>query len=445
MPKITLVGAGSYVFTRNLCNDIMLTPALQDSTISLMDINPERLSQACNMVEYLVERNGVSTKIEATTDRREAIQGADYVVTTFQQGGLDGYALDIDIPRKYGVEQCVGDTLGPGGVFRALRTIPVMLDICDDMDELASPDALLINYVNPMAANCWGVADGSGRPFVGLCHSVQGTSEMLAKWAGVPYDEVNYLCAGINHQAFFLTFNHKDKDLYPRLFEAIQRPEIYGSEPVRIELMKYFGYFVTESSGHASEYVPYFRKNLKLIEEDLVPRFTSPDDDWFDFGRTGGYLRHCQQTAKNLQGEFQEALDEAKQAREARSREYCSYIIEAIETNHPIKINGNVPNDNLITNLPNGCIVEVPCLVDALGIQPTVVGDIPVQLAGLNRTNINVQECIKEAALNGDKDAVYHAVMLDPLTAAVCTLPQIHDMVTEMLEAQKEWLPEFQS
>lgn len=444
MPKITLIGAGSYVFTRNLCNDILLTPSLQDSTISLMDIDPARLAQASNMVQYLVDKFGLHARVEATTDRLEAIRGADYVVTTFQQGGLDGYALDIDIPRKYGIEQCVGDTLGPGGVFRALRTIPVLLDICDDMDTFAAPDALLINYVNPMAANCWGVAEGSGRPFVGLCHSVQGTSEMLASWCDVPYNEVNFVCAGINHQSFFLTFNHKDEDLYPRLREAIQRSEIYGSEPVRIELMKYFGYFVTESSGHASEYVPYFRKNAKLIEEDLVPRFTNPEDHWFDFGRTGGYLRHCQMTAKNLQGEFQEAMDGAKSDPEERSREYCSYIIEAIETNRPVKINGNVPNDNLITNLPNGCIVEVPCLVDASGIQPTIVGDIPVQLAGLNRTNINVQECIKEAALSGDKEAVYHAVMLDPLTAAVCTLPQIHDMVTEMLEAQKPWLPEFQ-
>lgn len=444
MPKITLIGAGSYVFTRNLCNDILLTPALQDSTISLMDIDPNRLSQACNMVEYLVDRYELKAKVEATTERREAINGADYVVTTFQQGGLDGYALDIDIPRKYGVEQCVGDTLGPGGVFRALRTIPVLLDICNDMDELASPDALLLNYVNPMAANCWGVAEGSGRPFVGLCHSVQGTSEMLASWCDVPYNEVNFVCAGINHQAFFLTFRRKEEDLYPRLREVIQRPEIYGSEPVRIELMKYFGYFVTESSGHASEYVPYFRKTPRMIEEDLVPRFTSPDDHWFDFGRTGGYLRHCQMTAKNLQSEFQEVLDGAKSAKKERSREYCSYIIEAIETNRLVKINGNVSNDGLITNLPDGCTVEVPCLVDASGIQPTVVGDLPVQLAGLNRTNINVQECVKEAALYGNQEAVYHAVMLDPLTAAVCTLPQIHDMVTEMLEAQKQWLPQFQ-
>jgi alpha-galactosidase len=350
--------------------------------------------------------------------------------------------LDIDIPLKYGVGQCVGDTLGPGGVFRALRTIPVLLDLCDDMDDLA-PDALLINYVNPMAANCWAVSAGSGRPFVGLCHSVQGTSEMLAKWAGVPYSEVSFLCAGINHQSFFLELRRGKRDLYPAIWKAIEDPKIYGSEPVRIELMKYFGYFVTESSGHASEYAPYFRKTPKMIEEELVPSFKNPGDQWFDFGRTGGYLRHCQQTALNLTGEFQGVLDGVSALAETPSHEYGAAIIAAMETNQPARINGNVPNFGLITNLPEGCTVEVPCLVDAGGVQPVVVGDLPPQLAALNRTNINVQELIVEAAISGSIDAVYHAVMLDPLTAAVCTLPQIHAMVTELLEAQKQWLPEL--
>src|SRR5215216_6521060 len=205
MPKITLIGAGSVVFTRNLCSDILLVPALQDSTISLMDIDAGRLRNSHDLVQNMVDRRGLDARVEATTDRREAISGADYVVTTFQQGGLEAYAFDIEIPRKYGVEQCVGDTLGPGGIFRGLRTIPVLMDLCDDMDDLA-PDALLLNYVNPMAINCWAVADGSGRPHVGLCHSVQGTSEMLARWINVPYDDISFFCAGINHQAFFLEF-----------------------------------------------------------------------------------------------------------------------------------------------------------------------------------------------------------------------------------------------
>lgn len=440
MPKITFIGAGSLVFTRNLTSDILLAPALQDSTITLMDIDAARLEQARSIVQAMIERRGIKARVEATTDRRVAVENADYVITTFQQGGLDAYKLDIDIPQKYGVEQCVGDTLGPGGVFRALRTIPVLLDLCDEMDELAA-DALLLNYVNPMAANCWAVADGSGRPHIGLCHSVQGTSEMLAKWIGVPYEQVNFLCAGINHQAFFLEFMRGKEDLYPLLWEAIERPEVIAEEPVRTDIMKYFGYFVTESSGHASEYMPYFRKNAAMVNEELVPRFTDDANFWFDYARTGGYLRHCLHRLEQFQSEYDEIVGGEFPTK--RSHEYGSAIIEAMETNQPAKVAGNVPNSGLITNLPQGCCVEVPCLIDGSGVQPTFIGDLPPQLAALNRTNINVQSLIVEAALTGSVDAVYHAVMLDPLTAAVCTLPQIHGMVSELLEAQAQWLPQF--
>jgi len=442
MPKITLIGAGSVVFTRNLCSDILLTPVLQESTIALMDIDPARLAQARDLVQALVDQRGLKAQVVATTERREAVQDADYVITTFQQGGLDAYALDIEFPQRYGVEQCVGDTLGPGGVFRALRTIPVLIDLCRDLDDLA-PDALLINYVNPMAANCWAVDVATGRPCVGLCHSVQGTSEMLAAWIGVSYEEVAFLCAGINHQSWFLEFRRGDEDLYPLLWEAIGRPEVYAQEPVRIELMKYFGYFVTESSGHASEYVPYFRKNARMVNEDLVPRFKDPANHWFDFGRTGGYLRYCVSRLTEAQKEYQELLAGIGNLPTHRTHEYGSYIVEAMETNRPARINGNVPNWGLIDNLPQGCCVEVPCLVDGNGVQPTTVGALPTQLAALNRTNVNVQELIVEAALSGDTDAVYHACMLDPLTAAVCTLPQIRSMVSEMLAAQAHWLPQF--
>jgi len=443
MPKIALIGAGSVVFTRNLCSDILLTPALQGSTIALMDIDPTRLSQARDLVQAIIDRRGLKARLEATTDRREAVRDADYVITTFQQGGLDAFRLDIEIPQRYGVEQCVGDTLGPGGVFRALRTIPVLIDLCHDMDDVA-PDALLINYVNPMAANCWAVDVAAGRPLVGLCHSVQGTSEMLAKWIEVPYDEVIYLCAGINHQAWFLEFRRGSEDLYPLIWKAIERPEIYAKEPVRIEMMKHFGYFVTESSGHASEYVPYFRKNAEMVDEDLVPRFRDNCNSWFDFGRTGGYLRHCIKRFKEAQREYRDLLEGIRDLPSGRTHEYGSYIIEAIETNRPIRINGNVPNWGLIDNLPQGCCVEVPCLVDGNGIQPTAVGALPTQLAALNRACINVQELTVEAAVAGDVEAVYHAVMLDPLTSAVCTLDQIRSMVDEMLAAQAQWLPQFQ-
>jgi len=440
MPKITFIGAGSLVFTRNLTNDILLTPALSDSTIALMDVDAQRLEQSRQIVQSMIDRRGSKATVVATLDRKQAIEESDYVITTFQEGGLDAYKLDIEIPQQYGVEQCVGDTLGPGGVFRALRTIPVLLDICSEIDQFA-PDALLLNYVNPMAANCWAIAAGTGLPHVGLCHSVQGTSALLAEWIKTPYDDVIFFCAGINHQAFFLEFRTKEEDLYPKIFAAVEDPAIYGQEPVRIDLLKYFGYFVTESSGHASEYAPYFRKSAKMVNNDLVPRFTDPVNDWFEFGRTGGYLRHCFDRVQKFQQEYDSILQE--ELTSERTHEYGARIIEAIETNRSITINGNIPNDDLIDNLPAGCCVEVPCLVDANGIQPIKVGSLPPQLAALNRTNINVQELIVEAALTGSKEAVYHAVMLDPLTSAVCTLPQIHELVDKMLAAEEPWLPKL--
>lgn len=444
MSKITFIGAGSMVFTRNLCSDVLFVPALQDSTLTLMDVDPVRLEQSRKVVQAIVDRRGLPARIEATLDRREAISGADYVVTTFQQGGLDAYRLDLEIPQRYGVEQCVGDTLGPGGVFRSLRTIPVLLEIGREMDELA-PDALLLNYVNPMAANCWAFDRGTGRPHVGLCHSVQGTSEMLARWIDVPYNEVVYRSAGINHQAFFLEFRRGGEDLYPLIREAILRPEIDAEEPVRIEIMKHFGYFVTESSGHASEYMPYFRKSAKMVNEELVPRFKSPNDHWFDWGRSGGYLKHCIERQTRFENEYEAMIADGSVVPEARTHEYGSHIMEAIETNQPFVIAGNVPNRGLIDNLPQGCCVEVPCLVDGNGIQPTKIGAIPTQLAALNRTNINVQELIVEASLTGNIEAVYHAVMLDPLTGAVCTLDQIRALVGDLLEAQTQWLPQFKN
>jgi alpha-galactosidase len=442
MTKIMIVGAGSVVFTRNLCSDILLVPALQDSTITLMDIDSERLKMAQALVQAIVDQRGLKTRVDATLDQRKAVTGADFVITTFQQGGLEAYKLDIEIPQRYGVEQCVGDTLGPGGVFRALRTIPVLIELGEAMEDLAQ-DALLLNYVNPMAANCWAFYEATGRPHVGLCHSVQGTSEMLAEWAGVPYERVTYFCAGINHQAWFLDFFSGNEDLYPKLWEAIEKPEIYAKEPVRIEIMKHFGYFVTESSGHASEYMPYFRKTPQMVEQELVPSFKDDVNHWFDYGRTGGYLRFCIERFKEYKQEYEDLLEGIKTERDVRSHEYSSYIIEAMVTDEMVKINGNVPNHGLIDNLIEGCCVEVPCLVDGNGVQPVKVGWMPPQLAALNCTQINVQSLIVEAALTGDAESIVHAVMLDPLTAAVCTLDQIRQMVGEMLEAQRQWLPQF--
>lgn len=442
MTKITIVGAGSTVFTRNLCSDILLVPELQDCTIALMDIDPERLEMARALVQAIADQRGLKTKVEASLDQRKAVKGADFVITTFQQGGLEAYKLDIEIPQKYGVEQCVGDTMGPGGVFRALRTIPVLIELGEDMDEVA-PDALLLNYVNPMSANCWAFFEATGRPHVGLCHSVQGTSEMLAKWAGASYDEVTFFCAGVNHQAWMLDFYRGDEDLYPKLWQAIEKPEIYATEPTRIDIMKHFGYFVTESSGHASEYMPYFRKTPAMIEKELVPKYKDEVNHWFDYARTGGYLRHCISRFKDYKQEYTDLLDGTKHIRDERSHEYGSIIIESIVTGRLSKIHGNLPNIGLIDNLPEGCCVEVPCLVDGNGVLPIKVGDLPAHLAALNRTMVNVQSLIVEAALSGDPESIVHAVMLDPLTAAVCTLDQIRAMVAEMFEAQRQWLPQF--
>lgn len=441
MPKIAFVGAGSVVFTRNLCSDMLLSPALQDCTISLIDIDAHRLENARAAVETIVARRGLSARVEASLDRRAALRGADYVITTFQQGGVEAYDHDVRIPLRYGVGQCVGDTLGPGGVFRGLRSIPVLLDICRDIDDVA-PDALLLNYVNPMAPLCWAVDRLSGRPHVGLCHSVQGTSEMLAGWLEVPYEELRFLCAGINHQAFYLSLRRGDEDLYPRLREAVRRPELRGREPVRIDLFESFGYFVTESSGHASEYVPYFRKSAAMVDDELVPRFRDQDHSgWYNMGRSGGYLRSSEYWLERQEQAFQSLVSGATPIPTERTHEYGSHIIEAIEADRPIRINGNVPNRGLIASLPEGCCVEVPCMVDGNGVQPTPIAHYPAQLAALNRTNVNVQELIVEAVARQSREAVHHAVLLDPLTSAVCTLPQIHAMVDEMLAAEQPWLP----
>lgn len=441
MTKVALIGAGSVVFTRNLLNDVLSFPALRGSTISLMDVDPERLALARDLVQAMIDRRGLPARVEATLERAQAVRDAHYVIVTIQAGGLDAYAHDIEIPARYGVGQCVGDTLGPGGIFRGLRTIPVLLDLCHEMDEFCPPQALLINYSNPMAINCWAIAL-TGRPHVGLCHSVQGTSRMLAEWIGAPYEEVTYRVAGINHQAWFLEFRHRGVDAYPRLRERIRDATIAGQEPVRVELMRQFGYFVTESSGHASEYMPYFRKSPAMID-DLSARFASAADEWFDWGRTGGYLKECRRRLATYLDEVRAQAAGQAPLPEGRSDEYGAGIINAMETDEPFIFNGNVPNAGLITNLPPGSCVEVPCVATGMGVQPTVVGALPPQLAALNRTNINVQELATYGSLHGDREAVVHAAMLDPLTAAVCTLDDIRRMTGELFAAEAGWLPQF--
>ncbi|HEX5414279.1 MAG TPA: alpha-glucosidase/alpha-galactosidase [Chloroflexota bacterium] len=427
MPKVAIIGAGSVVFAQRLTTDILSWPELQDSTISLMDINAERLELIGALADRLVREQNLPARIERTTDRRAALDGADYVIVAIQVGGVPAVRPDVEIPHRCGVDQAVGDTLGPGGVFRGLRTVPVILEICRDMAELC-PRALLINYSNPMSMICWAVGATTKIQAIGLCHSVQGTSRQLAGYVDVDYDEVAYWVAGINHQAWFLRFERRGDDLYPRLRAALANPEIYGKDPVRFELMRHFGYFPTESTRHNSEYVPYFRRTRELAEKYAPP--WGRDYDLY----VARQERYYDNVKRQVSGEEPIPAD--------RTHEYCSYIIQSRETNTPLRINANVPNTGLITNLPNGCCVEVPCLVDNAGIHPCFVGDLPAQCAALNRANIAVQELAVRGVLSGDREAIYRAVALDPLTAAVLPLDEARRMTDDLFAASAPWLPE---
>jgi len=437
LTKIALIGAGSHVFARRLITDFLSYPELRESTISLMDIDEEALALTTAFAKKVVEQHGFKTKIESTLNRREALEGADYVIVSIRVGGTEANKLDLMIPAKYGVKQGIGDTVGPGGVFYALRHIPVILDICYDMEELC-PDALLINYTNPMAMICWAVNDYTRIRNVGLCHSVQGTAAELARYLGAPVEELSYWVAGINHMAWFLELKWRGRDAYPILRERFKDPEVYsrpdahwaGADIVRVEIFKAFGYFNTESSQHMSEYVPYFRKRPELFERF---KLDSPLER----------LEKMEEKRKRREEELRELLRENREIPIKRSREYCSEIIYAMETGVPCRINGNVKNDGLITNLLRGCCVEVPCFVDKNGIHPCYVGDLPPQCAALNRTNINVQELGVKAAVEKDKTLAFQAILVDPLTSAVLTIDETWRMVNEMFEAEKEFLQGF--
>jgi alpha-galactosidase len=444
LAKIAIIGAGGYVFPLRLVGDVLSHPELQDCTLSLMDIDPGRLERTDGAARALVASHGLPTRIEATTDQRRALEGADYVIVTFQIGGLEAYRLDVEIPRRYGVDQTVGDTLGPGGVFRFLRSAPVFRDIVADLNEL-SPQALLLNYVNPMSMICW-YLDRLGCNAVGLCHSIQETSRLMARQVGVPYGEVQFLAAGINHNAWFLRFQRGQHDLYPelrRIMALRHVPQSDGQLPavapdpegnlydgrmerLRTEMMEAFGYFHTESSHHSSEYVPYFRKNAALVADYLPERWD--------------YYERC--SAHDDAGWTDSLLAELT-TELVPSHEYGATVIRAMESGSSSLIYGNVPNRGVITNLSEGCCVEAPCLIDGTGIHPIAVGALPPQCAALNRAMINVQELAVEAALSRNREHVYHAIMLDPLTAAVLTLPQIRAMVDELFAAEEAWLPDF--
>lgn len=437
MPKIVMIGAGSVVFTKGLIGDILSFPELSGSTVSLVDIDEKRLDLITKLVKRVVKQEEWKARIESTTNRRKVLKGADYVIVTIAVGGLDVYLSDIQIPDKYGINQNVGDTVGPGGVFRGLRVAPVLLEICKDIEELC-PNTLLINYSNPMAINCWTINKATHVRNVGLCHSVQGTARHLATYIGAPYEEISYWVAGINHMAWFLELKWRGKDAYPILNRRIrENPHLwdmlgkYGriklKDTVRFEMFRHFGYFVTESPFHMSEYVPYFRKNNEQIKELGVAK------RW--------WLEH----EKSRESYFKEIERQTIEERIKieRTREYASQIIHSMETGTLCRINGNVENKGLITNLPEGCCVEVPCLVDGTGVHPCYIGDLPVQCVALNRTNINVQELTVKAVLEKEREAVIQAIALDPLTSSLLTLDEIYEMVEGMLEAERKYLPQL--
>jgi alpha-galactosidase len=432
MRKIAIIGAGSIVFCKTLILDIMATEGLEDTRFALMAPTTGKTSMVEDFANKVIKRNGLSSEVYVTTDRREALECADYVISTFQIGGVSAFEKDYKIPKKYGVDQCIGDTLGPGGVFRALRSIPVTLDMAKDMEEFC-PGATLLNYVNPMAMVCWALG-ATNVKFVGLCHGVQTTLDLIAGYVGVPKEKIDYICAGINHMGWFIKIEKGGQDLYPQLREKFEKPEYYVNEKVRGEVFRHFGYFMTESTGHLSEYVPWFRKSREAL--DLYC-----DEPSFG-GETGAYYKWCEDVAEKYKSK--DILSNEPTELPARSIEYGSYIIEAIETGKPFKFNGNVRNNGMITNLPGDCCAEGPIFADGTGINPTIVGDIPPQCAALNLTNINVQRLAVMAAKTGDPEMIVHACALDPLTCAVLTLKEIRAMVGQMLEAEKQWLPQFE-
>jgi len=432
-----MIGAGSLIFCKTLVMDILATPALRASELCLMSRTRPKLDRMEGFVKRVIEANKLPARVWSTLDQREALRDADYVIVMLQVGGVDAFRLDYEIPLRFGVDQCIGDSLGPGGVFRALRTIPVLAELTRNMAELC-PKAILLNYANPMGANCLALGQlmADGR-FIGLCHGVQTTLDLLARYTDTAKEDIDYLCAGINHMAWFLTLKdkHTGRDLYPRLRENMEKPGYYINEKVRGEVMRHFGYFMTESTGHLSEYIPWFRSHQRALDTYC---------DQPDFGgASGAYYHYCESIAAKYADVDYLALEDT--AISKRSVEYCSYILEALETDTPFRLNGNVRNDGYITNLPAGCCVEVPVYVDKQGLHPLRVGALPPQCAALNQSNVTVQSLTVDAAFSGDPERVMQAVAMDPLTSACCTLAEVRAMTHELLEAQRQWLPQFEN
>lgn len=430
--KIAIIGAGSVVFCKTLLLDIVQIKGIGRVEFALMAPSTRHTADVKRFFDRVKAANSLDAEAWITTDRREALRGADYVIATLSIGGVEAQSLDIELPLKYGVDQCIGDTNSIGAIFRALRTLPAMRELARDMRELC-PKALLLNYVNPMAMVCRAL-DDEGVEFVGLCHGVQTTIRLIAGYLGLPVEEIDYVCAGINHMGWFTKLERRGVDLYPELREKFELPEYYASEKVRGEVFRHFGYFMTESTGHLSEYLPYFRKN---------ERARSLYCDEPDFGgETGASLKWAKKVREKYAGRDMLASEPSELP--PRSIEYGSYIIEATALDRPFRFNGNLRNNGLITNFPADCIAEMPVFADGSGLHPTYVGAIPPQCAALNLTNINVQTLAFLAEKESDPELLVQAAALDPLCGAVLTLAEIRSLVTEMLDAEQKWLPAFE-
>ena len=437
---IAFIGAGSIGFTRKLVADLMTVPGLADIELRLMDVDRQNLQRVSGLVTRDLAANGRDrVTVRETLDQREAVTGASYVLSVARIGGLEAFRHDVEIPLRFGVDQCVGDTICAGGIMYGQRTIPFILGLCRDIREVGTPDAILLNYVNPMAMNTWAANKYGGVRTIGLCHGVQHGHSQIADALGLPRKEVDIVCAGINHQTWYIHVSHKGVDMTGRLLEAFERhPEYSRQEKVRIDMLRRFGYFSTESNGHLSEYLPWYRKRREEIEGWI------DHSDWIH-GETGGYLRH----STELRNTFTEEYDSLKNGPPAhfdpsrRSEEHGSYIIEGLETGKVYRGHFNMVNNGRIANLPHDAVIEAPGYADATGVWMPVVGDLPLGPAAVCTASISVQRLAVEAAVHGDDALLRQAMMMDPLVGAVCNPDEIWRMVDEMLVAEQQWLPQY--
>jgi alpha-galactosidase len=437
--KVTFIGAGSIGFTRGLLRDLLTVPEFHNIEVAFTDINEANLDMVTKLCQRDIYENGLNIKIIATTDRREALKDAKYVLNVVRIGGLDAFALDVDIPLKYGIDQCVGDTLCAGGIMYGQRGIPAVLEFCKDIKEVSRPDCIMLNYANPNAMITWACNKYGGVKTIGLCHGVQGGHHQIAQALGLKKEEVDIICAGINHQTWYIQVKHNGQDMTGKLLEAFEKHPVFSeTEKVRIDMLKRFGYYSTESNGHLSEYVAWYRKRPEEINNWIKL------GNWID-GETGGYLRVCTEGRNWFETDFPNWMNEPakKFVKEERSQEHGSYIIEGLETGRIYRGHFNVVNNGAITNLPDDAIVEVPGYVDANGINIPKVGDLPLGCAAVCNASISVQRMAVEAAVHADDTLLRQAMMMDPLVGAVCNPPEIWQLVDEMLVAQAQWLPQY--